>query len=841
MNDRTAAVRRLVSTALLTVGLTSVLAAFAAAQNTNSNANTGASPSPTPSPIPVSSIVSEADKVDTRIGEIRNFIDSRPDNFEIVSGIAGMARQIDELSGQVSRALAGSATLEELNTLEATVQSSSRKVNGWSSTLQTQATALDSRVAEVRDLVSLWRRSIESYAAETSAANTTANISPGEILPPEALRRANETVFKLGEFLKDVERRRAEVIDLQAKVSGIDTRLNNILSSIKERRSAELSRLFVRNGPPVWAADEWRSPSAALDGFGRSFSQRWSELRLYVINNAARFAVHFVLIILIALGLAWAGRKVVPMVEAEPKLERPSTIFRYPLVGGMLLSVLFWTILYPNSPRLLQTVLGLAVLIPAVYLLRKLIDRPLHVILYGLVVFYFFDRIREISTADEFWPRALFLFEMLAAALLLLWFFSSRRLAAKVEAGDQRLFRNVRNGVPFAVAVFAVAFVAGTAGFTNLAGLLGNGVLRSAYAALILYAFYEVLKGVVIFLLRVRPLSALGMVRNKRALIRVRTMQFLGVILVILWLLVALNAFSVRDAVFGFLSDILSASYAIGSLTFSVGHVVGFIVAVWLAFLLSRFLRFILEEDVYPRVGLSGGVSYAVSTMVHYAVLILGFLLAIAALGFELTQFAFIAGAVGIGVGFGLQNIINNFVSGLILLFERPVKVGDTVQIAEHIGSLTQIGLRASVLRKVDGSDVIVPNSYLISEEVINWTMSDDKRRLDIPVGVAYGTDPKAVLDLLVKVAVANPDIMNEPAPRALFVGFGESSLDFELRAWTDNSENWVPIRSDLVTAVNAALTEAKIEIPFPQRDLHVRSVDGSVFAANRKLNKDGE
>ena len=113
--------------------------------------------------------------------------------------------------------------------------------------------------------------------------------------------------------------------------------------------------------------------------------------------------------------------------------------------------------------------------------------------------------------------------------------------------------------------------------------------------------------------------------------------------------------------------------------------------------------------------------------MVHYAVLLVGFFLAIAALGFELSQFAFIAGAVGIGIGFGLQNIINNFVSGLILLFERPVKVGDTVQIAEHTGSLTQIGLRASVLRKVDGSDVIVPNSMLISEEVTNWTMSDEK------------------------------------------------------------------------------------------------------------------
>ncbi|MGE3467994.1 MAG: mechanosensitive ion channel family protein, partial [Pyrinomonadaceae bacterium] len=294
----------------------------------------------------------------------------------------------------------------------------------------------------------------------------------------------------------------------------------------------------------------------------------------------------------------------------------------------------------------------------------------------------------------------------------------------------------------------------------------------------------------------------------------------------VLWALVALTLFSLRDLVFSFLSDALSAELNIGSIKLTLGHIVVFILAIWFAVLISRFLRFFLEEDIYPRVNLGTGVSYAISTMVHYLVLTLGLLIAVAALGFELSQFAIVAGAVGIGIGFGLQNIINNFVSGIILLFERPVKVGDTVQIGSQIGTLSQIGLRASVLRKVDGSDVIVPNSQLISEEVVNWTMSDEKRRLDIPVGVAYGTEPERVLSLLQSVANANGEILADPPPRALFLAFGESSLDFELRAWTENSDEWVTIRSQLVVAVSNALTEAGIEIPFPQRDLHVRSRD---------------
>jgi small-conductance mechanosensitive channel len=292
-----------------------------------------------------------------------------------------------------------------------------------------------------------------------------------------------------------------------------------------------------------------------------------------------------------------------------------------------------------------------------------------------------------------------------------------------------------------------------------------------------------------------------------------------------MWLLIALNLFSVRQPIFVFFRDVLSWSATVGTVTFSLGSVVLFFVMIWIAVLISRFLRFVLEEDVYPRVGFGGGVSYAVSTMLHYSILVIGFVIAVGVLGVDFTKFALIAGAVGIGVGFGLQNIINNFVSGLILLIERPVKVDDAVQIGEHVGSLKQIGLRACVLRKLDGSEVIVPNSQLISEEVINWTLSDEKRRIDIPIGVAYGTDPNVIFDLLNPVAMKYNEVLKDPAPRTLFQGFGESTLDFELRVWTNITDGWQGLRSEIMTEMYAVLTAAGIEIPFPQRDVNIISI----------------
>jgi small-conductance mechanosensitive channel len=252
------------------------------------------------------------------------------------------------------------------------------------------------------------------------------------------------------------------------------------------------------------------------------------------------------------------------------------------------------------------------------------------------------------------------------------------------------------------------------------------------------------------------------------------------------------------------------------------------------AFVVSRVLRTVLEDDVVPRLPAGRGVGYALTTTVHYAVLLLGFLLAISAAGVDLNRVSLLAGAFGVGIGFGLQNVVNNFVSGLILLYERPVQLGDMVEVGGTTGEVRRIGIRSSTIRTPQGAEVIVPNSNLISDRVVNWTFSDRRRRVDVKVGVAYGTDPERVIGLLEGVARGHPDVLEEPAPQALFVGFGESSLDFELRAWTPLFDTWVGTQSDLTLRVARVLGEAGIEIPFPQRDLHLRTADPKVIGALR-------
>ncbi len=174
---------------------------------------------------------------------------------------------------------------------------------------------------------------------------------------------------------------------------------------------------------------------------------------------------------------------------------------------------------------------------------------------------------------------------------------------------------------------------------------------------------------------------------------------------------------------------------------------------------------------------------------------------------------------------------MNNFVSGLILMFERPIQPGDVIEVSGTSGKVREIGMRATTLMTFEGADVVVPNGTLLSEKLINWTLSDMSRRLDVNVGVAYGVDPKRVLTLLEEVATATPGVSADPPPAVIFTGFGRSSLEFGLRAWTDNFAEWVAIRSALTVRVHDALVEAGISIPFPQHDLHLKSVSPEALA----------
>jgi small-conductance mechanosensitive channel len=366
----------------------------------------------------------------------------------------------------------------------------------------------------------------------------------------------------------------------------------------------------------------------------------------------------------------------------------------------------------------------------------------------------------------------------------------------------------------------------------SLAEMLTVAILDSGYVGLVLYAGVTVLASVLRLLLARRAISRFRVVTQHAGPLLHSVTRLVGFGALVAWVVVVLNEFRVYRPIRDAVTSVLTHELRFGEISLTLGGVLLFMFSVWLAFWAAKTVRLILQDDVLPKMSLPRGVGNSISSLTYYAMVIFGLFVALAAAGFEVSQLAFVIGALGVGIGLGLQGVVNNFVSGLILMFERPIQPGDVVEVGGTSGKVREIGMRSTTLSTFEGADVVVPNGMLLSEKLINWTLSDMDRRIDVNLGVAYGSDPRKVLEILLEVTRTSEGIATEPAPNVLFIGFGANSLDFGIRAWTNNFGDWVKIRSDLSVRVYEALGAAGIAIPFPQYDLHLRSISPEARAA---------
>lgn len=271
-----------------------------------------------------------------------------------------------------------------------------------------------------------------------------------------------------------------------------------------------------------------------------------------------------------------------------------------------------------------------------------------------------------------------------------------------------------------------------------------------------------------------------------------------------------------------------------GSFSLSLAFLIKAVLFLVLLFFFAGRSRRWVRVYLLDRFEMEPGHKYALETSAEYSVIVVGLLVGLEAAGVNLSSLALLGGALGVGVGFGLQSIVNNFVSGLVLLFEGPVKVGDRVEVSGLNGDVIKIGPRSSWVRTNDNIIVVMPNSEFIVKPVVNWTATDRQVRFSLDVGVSYESNPETVREVLLDVARANPDVLSSPAPYVEFSAFGDSSLNFVLRYWTiARVQNPLKLKSDLYFAIFRAFQEHGIEIPFPQRDLHLRSAPAALRLAS--------
>ena len=652
--------------------------------------------------------------------------------------------------------------------------------------LASQARPVESADRQVQEITVRWQ------AVERGAGGTAA--------PAASLRLIHEVLGEADAAGQRLREKRGHLLEIQAQAEQLRRGCEAGAATVDQSIDAAVKRLFVRNDIALWEPRALDGPAAAV-GQPEKFAEQGEALNRYVSGHAERFALHCLVFLGLLAGMFALRGGLHGWVQGNQELKRAAPIFEVPVSAALALSFLVAAPAYFGAPNLFHALVGAAVLPPVIVILRRLLDARFRPELYALAGFFFVEQMRRALAVFPLVGRWLFCAEMLAGILLCLHL----RRTARVGTTHWLAWLYC-----MAALLLAAALAANAWGYVQLGLLLGVGTLRSAYLALCLYALRRILEGLLVIALRVRPLVASRIVCQHADLVQRRAVGLLRGAGLLAWAVFTLGVFQLRAPLTTRAHGVLGLALRVGTVELSLGGLLCFGVALWLSILVSRLVRFFLDEEVYERFTLAPGLPYAISTMVNYLILLVGFVVALGLLGVDLTKVTIVAGAFSVGLGFGLQNIINNFVSGIILLFERPVKVGDLIQIGDNVGEVRRIGIRASVMRTREGSDIILPNGNLISNQVTNWTYSDRRGSVEVTLSVAHGPDRRRVMDLL-KAAAAGA--LEKAEPEVYVTAVTAASTSFTVRAWTTYTVDNLRARSDLSLALTEALDREQLPL----------------------------
>ncbi len=568
--------------------------------------------------------------------------------------------------------------------------------------------------------------------------------------------------------------------------------------------------------PPLWKAPPRLGEMLPI------IKQNLAAARSMVLDSWQAYADRWSLLLtslpLLILGMVVLRRAAGPATPGETQ----ALVLQHPVATAVLL----WAVLgpelvgigYMSSYGLLRIVIIVAAAWP---MLRIIAPASVQLPLRGLLLL----------AAVAFWLAALLgaqagaaIFALIGVLGLVLF----TRLRSATAAARDRVPAGIggllRFGINAGIVLLAVGVIAVVLGKLRLGQQLIEGVLISTLLPVVLFVAAQTLRELWDQALERGPARNLRAARTHPELLQRRGHQLINFALLLLVLPILPRLFPFTGLLWGALDQVLRARLEVGGISLSLLNIVVLLIAIAIAIVVARFVRFALDEEITARMPMTTGAASAASRLVYYLLLVVGLLMALAASGFELGQLTLVVSALGVGLGFGLQNIVSNFVSGIVLAFERPFQIGDVIEVGQQSGRVLSIGLRATNVRTPDGAEVIVPNSTFISGNVINWTLSDRMRRIDLALGVAYGSDLRRVQGIIQEVIDRMPEVARSPEPLVVFSSFGESSLNFRVLVWTPDGDRTLVTTSELAMAINDAFREAGIEMPFPQRDIHIRT-----------------
>ncbi|MFC2102203.1 mechanosensitive ion channel family protein [Bacteroidota bacterium] len=593
---------------------------------------------------------------------------------------------------------------------------------------------------------------------------------------------------------------------------------NTHLNEVNGLKEQEIGYIFSMKEPAIWNMSYSTDTTLMMYDSSLLYQFRIEDSNTYIRNSWHILLLLLFLFLLIFCGLLWLKKEHLNMdvPDSHEVIERNFLLSR-PIASAFMFSVLSILLLFQSGmPLLVNKAFVLLFLIPFLIIFSGIVMKPLRWSLFFFVLLFILSNIIVLDPIDKVTQRFSQIFLTITTGIFFIWFLVRRHSFHQDTGSKQLLYRFLNRFSPLYLILLGAALILDILGYINLATALNHGTIVSITTASILGTAYMSLKMLVFLFIHTRFGETSILIKERRESLYNGFVKILWIITIFLWIKISLRGYHVLDPITAWLEKIWGIGYQVGTLFVSIGEVITFFLIIIFSWLISYALKTILQKEVLNRFNLSRGVPNAISSLFYYFLVISSFMLALAYIGFNLSNLGLLAGALGFGIGFGLQNLIGNFIAGLILAFERPVTVGDRISIDNLEGYVIKVGIRVSVIRQYDGSQLIIPNADLITHKVTNWSLSKFKKRYIITIHTQLQSEPETVLKAINNAVKKVSGVLPDPPPDTYFRGVVDRSLEFALYYWV--SDNLFEVQSNVNLAVQKALNEAniKLEIPLP-------------------------
>jgi potassium efflux system protein len=663
---------------------------------------------------------------------------------KIDSNFQSFSRDIDSLGHYISNDTLN-ISKSRINNLLKEWDSYSEKLKSWQVEIVEHTREVEILIDSIHAKRAIW---------EQTMLTTEEKKSPKEIIA--RINAAIDSIDSKKAKLKEIDN---WLIVAQDKLIGAQLNINEVIKSLKKRSQQYMGSLFVLDSEPIWQWNPFEESHDFWKELQTSYSDQRRILFIFFDEYSWQFAWHF----LMFLGLIWLfnfmKRKYrdTDFPRDDHRIMLAKTTISFPNISALIFGLMISIYYYQEAPRVVFSLLTIFVSIPAIILFPKFVTASNRKFLVVIVAVYIFQELQKLIIVDPLLNR----FSQILKAGLLIWVLYEAIKNQKIK--KDRLSNHywnllIKYFAPLLLLISSLSIVSNIFGVYQLSEVLVSGAINASIYAIIFMVYGILIASIFIILLRSKRASSFQKITKDNAKFEWRISGIIYLYMMYLWIRSVLSGFKLLDPLIQLYYEFVSLYWIIGGVKLSIGGILSFIAILVVTFFLARIVKELISDKIIPVRSSARGLPNAFSMVIRYMIVTIGVYIALSAAGINLSEFGLVAGALGVGLGFGLQNILHNLVSGLIVSFERPVHVGDTVEVDQLQGVITEIGVRSSKIRTFDGSEVILPNGNLLSNQVINWTLTDQKRRLEIKVRTNFDANPREVIEILNKEKEYLPD-----------------------------------------------------------------------------------